>query len=281
MRPSAGPEALAIQGDSMGTSDENIFCQLASGSKGNALYVRGTDSAVLIDCGLSGKELARRMELRELDPASLSAVVVSHEHTDHVGGVGVICRRYKIPLYITEATCGESLKKLGKTNDMDIQFMECGRRFSVGSMEIHPFSISHDAADASGFRIITKGSVLGVATDLGVASHLVKEHLSGCDALVLEANHDPELLTANPNYPWALKQRVRSRVGHLSNEESATLLDELDRSRLKHLVLAHLSEENNTPDMALAAAYNVLNGTNTSITVASQHTPAPLLSFAN
>lgn len=263
------------------TEESNLFCQLASGSKGNALYVRGTDSAVLFDCGLSGKELARRMEMRNLDPASISAVVVSHEHTDHVGGVGVICRRYKIPLYITEATCGESLKKLGKTKDMDIHFMECGRRFSVGSMEIHPFSISHDAADASGFRVMSEGSVLGIATDFGVASHLVKTHLSGCDALVLESNHDPDLLMANPNYPWALKQRVRSRVGHLSNEEAATLLEELDRSRLKHLVLAHLSEENNTPELALEAAYAVLSGTNTSITVAPQYTPAPVISFSN
>jgi len=258
---------------------ENCFCQLASGSKGNALYVKGGDTAVLFDCGLSGRELERRMAERGLDPATLSAVVVSHEHTDHVGGVGVVCRRFGIPLFITEATCQVSTKKLGKTKSVDVQTMECGRRFAVGSLEIHPFSISHDAADTSGFRVTTGGSVLGIATDLGVAGHLVKEHLSGCNALVMEANHDPELLYANPNYPWPLKQRVRSRVGHLSNEEAATLLDAIDRSRLSHLVLAHLSEENNTSDLALEAAYSVLNGSNTSITVAKQHLSTPVIPF--
>ncbi len=258
---------------------ENCFCQLASGSKGNALYVKGGDTAVLFDCGLSGRELERRMADRELDPTSLSAVVVSHEHTDHVSGAGIVCRRFGIPLFITEATFEGSTKKLGKTKNMDVQIMVCGTRFTVGSMEIHPFSISHDAADASGFRVTTGGSVLGVATDLGIAGHLVKEHLSGCDALVMESNHDPDLLYANPNYPWPLKQRVRSRVGHLSNEEAATLLDDLDRSRLKHLVLAHLSEENNTPDLALEAAYSVLNGSNTSITAAKQHLPTTVFSF--
>ncbi|WP_300667241.1 MBL fold metallo-hydrolase [Desulfoluna sp.] len=259
---------------------ENCFCQLASGSKGNALYVKGGETAVLFDCGLSGRELERRMAERGLDPTTLSAVVISHEHTDHVGGAGVVCRRFGIPLFITDATRTGSTKKLGKTKSMDIQTMECGRRFSVGDLEIHPFSISHDAADASGFRVTTPGgSVLGIATDLGVAGHLVKEHLSGCDALVLESNHDPVRLYANPHYPWPLKQRVRSRVGHLSNEEAATLLDALDRHRLSHLVLAHLSEENNTPELALEAAYRVLNGSNTSITVAMQHRPIPVLSF--
>ncbi|VFQ43997.1 MBL fold metallo-hydrolase [Desulfoluna butyratoxydans] len=259
---------------------ENCFCQLASGSKGNALYVKGGETAVLFDCGLSGRELERRMSERDLDPTTLSAVVVSHEHTDHVGGVGVVCRRFGIPLFITEATRTGSVKKLGKTKAMDIQAMECGRRFCVGGLEIHPFSISHDAADTSGFRVTTpSGSTLGIATDLGIAGHLVKEHLSGCNALILESNHDPELLYDNPNYPWPLKQRVRSRVGHLSNEEAATLLDAVDRSRLSHLVLAHLSEENNTPDLALAAAYSVLSGSNTSISVAKQHLSTPVISF--
>lgn len=258
---------------------ENYFCQLASGSKGNALYVKGGETAVLFDCGLSGRELERRMAERALDPATLSAVVISHEHTDHVSGAGVVCRRYGIPLFITEATCAGSVKQLGKTKSMEIRTMESGLRFAIGSMEIHPFSISHDAADASGFRVSTGGSVLGIATDLGVAGHLVREHLSGCTALVMESNHDPELLYANPNYPWPLKQRVRSRVGHLSNEEAATLLGDLDRSRLAHLVLAHLSEENNTPALAMEAAGTVLNGSGTLITVAGQNLPTPILPF--
>ena len=258
---------------------ENCFCQLASGSKGNALYVKGGDTAVLFDCGLSGRELERRMADRDIDPDTLSAVVISHEHTDHVGGAGVVCRRFGIPLYITEATRTGSVKKLGKTKAMDIRAMECGRRFAIGSMEIHPFSISHDAADTAGFRVTTGDAVIGIATDLGVASHLVKEHLSGCTALILESNHDPERLYANDNYPWPLKQRVRSRVGHLSNGEAAALLDDLDRSRLLHLVLAHLSEENNTPELALDAAYSVLNGSDTSITVAKQTLPTPVFSL--
>lgn len=235
---------------------------------------------MLFDCGLSGRELERRMADRGLDPTTLSAVVISHEHTDHVGGAGVVCRRFGIPLFITDATREGSKKKLGKTKAMDIRAMECGSRFTIGSMEIHPFSISHDAADASGFRVTTGGgSVLGIATDLGVASHLVKEHLSGCNALVLESNHDPELLYANDNYPWPLKQRVRSRVGHLSNEEAAALIGDLDRSRLAHLVLAHLSEENNTPELALDAAYSILNGSDISITVAKQTLPTPIFAF--
>lgn len=251
-----------------GANDGHLtLCVLASGSRGNATYLSDGHTAILIDAGLSGIEIQRRMAAKGLDPACLDAILVSHEHTDHIKGVGVLSRRFGLEVYISEGTRQASQSALG--NLTEVRAFSCGHAFSIGNMTIHPFSISHDAADPAGFTIGCNGCKVGVATDLGIATGVVKTHLQACDALILEANHDPQMLIDGP-YPWPLKQRIRGRSGHLSNDDAALLLEALHHDRLAHVVLAHLSEENNTPDKARQAVGTVLNGAPTKLHVASQ-----------
>ncbi len=240
---------------------------LASGSRGNATYISDGRTAILIDAGLSGVEIQRRMARKGLDPTSLDAILVSHEHADHIHGVGVLSRRFGLTVYINDRTRQASGTALGKLYAL-FPF-SCGHAFSIGSLAIHPFSISHDAEDPAGFTISCQGAKVGVATDLGIATGVVKTHLQACDILILEANHDPQMLIDGP-YPWPLKQRIRGRSGHLSNDDTALLLEALQHDRLAHVVLAHLSEENNTPEKARQAVKTVLNGASVRLHVASQ-----------
>ena len=241
-------------------------CVLASGSKGNAVYVSDGTSAVLVDAGLSGKAIERRMQERGLDPTDLTALIVSHEHTDHVQGIGVLSRRYKLPVFIAPGTL-DAAPRIGRLHET-FSF-ECGCDFAVGGLRIHPFSISHDAADPAGFTLQGNGTKIGIATDLGIATAMVKEHLRACSLLILEANHDPDMLINGP-YPWPLKQRIKSRSGHLSNEESKALLGEVQHDALKHVVLAHLSETNNAPDTAYQTVVSALTFCKPKVSVALQ-----------
>ena len=242
-------------------------CVLASGSKGNAIHISDGSTAILVDAGLSGIEIQRRMESRGISPGNLDAILVSHEHSDHIHGVGVLARRFDLPVYINPET-EKAASSMGKVQDR--RPFECGAAFSVKGLTIHPFSLSHDAADPSGFTIRSGESKIGIATDLGIATGMVKEHLKGCSLLVLEANHDPEMLAAGP-YPWPTKQRIKSRSGHLSNEDSRQLLEEIKGDHLRHVVLAHLSETNNTPEKALAEVGLGLNNHPARLTVAVQN----------
>ena len=229
--------------------DYNLaVCILASGSKGNAIFISSGDTSLLIDAGLSGIEIERRLTSRGLDPKSLDAILVSHEHSDHIQGVGVLSRRYKLPVYINSKTQKAAVSQLGKL--YDFKRFECGSMFTINDLSIHPFSISHDAKDPCGFTVSQNGTKIGIATDLGIATAMVKAHLKGCTLLILEANHDEKMLINGP-YPWPVKQRIKSRIGHLSNEASKTLLNELQHDGLKHVMLAHLSETNNTPKKAV------------------------------
>ena len=225
-------------------------CVLASGSKGNAIYVSDGHTAILVDAGLSGIEISRRMRAAGLEMDSLNAIVVSHEHSDHVRGVGVLARRLDLPVYITPATAAAAAPQLGRIDNL--RNFEVGRTFFINGLAVHPFATSHDADDSSGFTIARNGHKIGIATDLGIATGMVKEHLKTCSLLVLEANHDPAMLIEGP-YPWPLKQRIKSRNGHLSNQESCELLTEIKHEGLCHVILAHLSETNNTPEKALQA----------------------------
>jgi len=240
---------------------------LASGSKGNAIFLSDGETAILIDAGLSGKEMERRLQSKGLSAGDLDAILVSHEHSDHIKGVGVLSRRYHLPVYINDKTrrAAPGIGKIG-----DLRGFECGKSFRIKRWRIHPFTISHDAEDPSGFTIGQNGIKIGLATDLGVATTLVKSHLADCRLLILEANHDPTMLETGP-YPWPLKQRIRGRTGHLSNEASKDLLRELRHDRLEQVILAHLSEINNSPDRALRVVGQALSKTNTKLCVAPQH----------
>jgi phosphoribosyl 1,2-cyclic phosphodiesterase len=239
---------------------------LASGSRGNAIYVSDGRTAVLIDAGLSGVEIERRLKLRGISAGDLQAIVVSHEHSDHIQGVGVLSRRYRLPVYISCKTA-KAAATIGRVH-RQVHF-ECGTAFSVNGLRIHPFSISHDAQDPAGFAIQAGGLRIGVATDLGIATAVVREHLKGSHTLILEANHDPAMLIEGP-YPWPLKQRIQSRRGHLSNDDSRCLLGELVHARLRNVILAHLSETNNTPERALQAIAPALNNSSTRLLTAGQ-----------
>lgn len=251
-------------------------CVLASGSRGNATYVSDGRTAILIDAGLSGVELQRRMAAKGLDPGRLDAILVSHEHTDHIQGVGVLSRRFRLPVYINDGTRRASEAALGKLAGM-LPFT-CGHGFDIGSLTVHPFSISHDADDPAGFTITCDGAKLGVATDLGMVTGVVRTHLANCDILIVEANHDERMLVDGP-YPWPLKQRIRGRSGHLSNDDAGLLLETLRHQGLAHVILAHLSEENNTPEKARCAAKRALNGTPIELHVALQKTGSRLVTL--
>ena len=241
-------------------------CVIASGSKGNAIYISDGTCSILVDAGLSGKAIELRMRERGLAPDALSAIVVSHEHSDHIQGVGVLSRRYQLPVYIAPGTL-EAAPQVGRLHKT--HHFECGRDFSIGDIRIHPFSISHDAADPAGFTFQLNGARIGIATDLGIATAMVREHLKECSLLVLEANHDRDMLIDGP-YPWPLKQRIKGRTGHLSNQASRVLLEEIQHEKLAHVVLAHLSETNNTPDAAYKTVAPALTKCTPRLSVARQ-----------
>ncbi len=250
------------------------ICILASGSRGNAIYVSGGSTSILIDAGLSGIEIERRLNSKGLHPENLDAILVSHEHTDHIKGVGVLSRRFNLPVFISSKTEKAAISQLGTVRV--IKNFECGSTFMINNLSIHPFSISHDAEDPSGFTVNQNGTKIGLATDLGIATSMVKEHLKGCSLLILEANHDEDMLLNGP-YPWPVKQRIRSRTGHLSNEASKNLLKEVQHDRLKYVILAHLSETNNTPQKALSEVGRAITDCQAQLDVAIQDKCGALL----
>ncbi len=229
-------------------------CLLASGSKGNAVYIDSGETRILVDVGLSAREIEKRLNLIGVDADSLHAILVTHEHLDHVRGIGPLARRFDLPVYAHPETY-RALPRIGKIEAL--HEFDAGATFCLRDMEIRPFPITHDAKAPVGFAINTLSGKIGVATDLGIATRLVSDCLGECRVLVLESNHDEQLLLDGP-YPWHLKQRIRSNQGHLSNTASADLLDELLWDGLNAVFLAHLSEVNNEPDMAYAGAAQVL-----------------------
>jgi phosphoribosyl 1,2-cyclic phosphodiesterase len=250
-------------------------CILASGSKGNAIYISDGSTAILVDAGLSGIEIERRLKSRGLDPKDLSAILVSHEHADHIQGVGILSRRFRLPVYFSRKTKRVS-SLLREINNS--KYFECGYAFKINDLTIQPFSLSHDAEDPAGFTVKNDSLKIGIATDLGIATSVVKQHLKGCAALILEANHDPAMLVSGP-YPWPLKQRIQSRTGHLSNKASRILLEEIKHEQLKCVVLAHLSETNNTPQKALHAVGQALQSCRAQLKVAAQDNCGDILYF--
>lgn len=230
------------------------ICQLASGSKGNAIYIESDAVKVLIDAGLSARELTRRLEGIGVAASELDAIIVSHEHRDHCLGAGPLCRRYSLPLYCLPQTFA-ALPSIGAVDHCAI---EAGEILRLHDLEVEAFPVTHDAVAPVGF-VLTLGAVrVGIATDLGVVTRLVLERLQRCHVLVLETNHDEQMLHDGP-YPWHLKQRVRGTHGHLSNHQAAELVQELLWPDLKAIFMAHMSETNNTEDLARKSIERVLS----------------------
>ena len=245
------------------------FASLGSGSEGNGLVVEVGTSRLMIDCGFGVRDTAARLARLGLAPRDLDAIVVTHEHSDHVGGVAAFAARHAIPVWLTFGTLsvvGERFACMDRVYGFDSH-----DRFAVGAIEVHPFPVPHDAREPVQF-VITDGTVrLGVLTDIGMSTPAVERALSGCDALVLECNHDAAMLSEGP-YPPALKARIAGRFGHLDNAASSALLAALDNSRLRHIVAAHLSKQNNTPAHARTALAQALGCSDDWIGVADQST---------
>ncbi len=228
---------------------------LASGSSGNSIYFGDGSTNVLIDAGLSGKELSKRLNKIGLDGKDIDAILVTHEHNDHITGVGVLSRRYNIPVYANELTWQAAASKLGKIKELNCKQFETD--FMLGDFGIQPFSISHDAIDPVGYKITYKNKQVGIATDTGYVPSRVKKELEGVDFLIIESNHDLEMLMTG-SYPWSLKNRIKGDKGHLSNDATAALLPELINSNHPCILLAHLSKDNNVPDLAYLTIKNNL-----------------------
>ena len=312
------------------------FTVLASGSKGNSSVVTGGSTRILVDAGLSCRELFRRMRLAGEEPETLDAIIITHEHTDHIHGLAVTARKLGIPVYLTEGThrawmrwisprrqmtyaqwveqcrkqaaerqaeaesaqCApegemEDAEVPAPADELDavaepvaaakdptwlpsVEYFQAGQPFQIGDIAVSPFTIPHDAADPVGFVFRAKGVRMAVATDLGYIPPNVKARLKGVDLLLLESNHDLEMLRDGP-YPWSVKQRVLSRVGHLSNEAAADFLENQYDGQAAYVILAHLSESNNLPELARVAAERALNGRASLLAnrllLAAQHEP--------
>ena len=313
------------------------FTVLASGSRGNSTVVSAGRTRILIDAGLSCRELFRRLKLVGEDPASLDGIVITHEHQDHVGGVAVTARKLGIPVYFTEATHRAWMRWLAPRKQMTyaqwleqtrkqreereteavaveveaedaveetletvaasgsatsvkddptwlpaVEYFKPGEAFCIGDIDLEPFTIPHDAADPVGFVLKAEGLRLGYATDLGYIPPNVKSALMGVELLMLESNHDLEMLRDGP-YPWAVKQRVLSRVGHLSNDATAEFLAEDYDGQAAWVILAHLSENNNHPDLARVAADRALQARPSLLAnrllIAGQYDPLESITF--
>lgn len=231
------------------------FASLGSGSRGNGTLVQSGDTALLLDCGFSLRETEARFSRLGIDPATLSAVLVTHEHGDHAQGVRVFANRYRLPVYMTAGTARTS--QLSDVKEKRI--IDTDTLFQVGDVTVLPVSVPHDAAEPVQFVFDCMGKRLGVLTDLGAITPHVRMHFSACDALVLESNHCVDML-ARGAYPQSLKLRVGGRFGHLSNDQAASLLQEVEVARLQHLVIAHMSEKNNSLERVQSALQTVLEG---------------------
>jgi phosphoribosyl 1,2-cyclic phosphodiesterase len=217
------------------------FTSLGSGSKGNATVVHCGETRILIDCGFSVREMEKRLSLRGMDASELSAILVTHEHTDHIRGVLPLARKYQLPVMLTSGT-SKSLKEHSKVN---LILIDSNEHFSVGELELTPVSVAHDAREPVQFVIRSRGLTLGVLTDLGSITPHVLECYGQCDGLLIEFNHDAEML-AKGSYPTSLKNRVGGAWGHLNNQQALHLLQNIQMDRLQQLVICHVSQQNNS-----------------------------------
>lgn len=243
------------------------FASLGSGSEGNALVVQLGRTCVLMDCGFSMSDALARLARLGLEAGSLNGIVVTHEHGDHIAGVARIARKYSIPVWLTHGTRqmhGKALDGLSALTEISPH-----HSFDIGELQVQPYAVPHDAAEPVQYVFSDGAKRLGVLTDTGCSTPHIEAMLSGCDALVLECNHDTTLL-AKGDYPYSLKQRVGGRYGHLNNADAASLLRRLDNHRLQHIVAAHLSQKNNTRELAVAALSAALNCGEGWINVATQ-----------
>lgn len=257
------------------------ICILGSGSSGNSTYVSSGATSILIDAGLSAREIQKRLEQVGVALSSICAICVSHEHTDHTAGLRVLQQRHGIELYANAGTI-EGLSQDEDLKGLKWKVFETGSGFAVGDLSVEPFSVPHDAYEPVGFIVSDGAARVGVVTDMGVPTSLIRERLRRCHALVVEANHDERMLK-EADRPWHLKQRIMGRQGHLSNERAAAMLADVATPELHTVFLAHLSAECNRPDLARKTAHDMLlkhGHAHVNIQVACQDTVSEMWSYA-
>lgn len=245
------------------------YCSLGSGSKGNATVVEYGRTRILVDCGFSLRATEQRLAAAGLNARQLSAILVTHEHSDHINGVQRLARRYQLPVYMTAGT-GRAIA------DADLAYerikLDCA--FAVGDLQILPVAVPHDAREPCQFIFDNGQHRFGILTDVGAITPWIIERYSGLDGLFLEANYDPQMLAEGP-YPASLRARVAGDLGHLSNQQAAGLLRAIDRSKLKHVAIAHISEKNNRPDLAMGELSRALHGWSGDLYLAEQNQGLP------
>ena len=246
------------------------MASLGSGSEGNALLISAksgvTETCVMLDCGFALKEAVSRLSRFDIHPDQLSGIIVTHEHQDHVGGVFRVARRHKIPVWMTHGTF-EAVRK--DADGVQVHICRDDEPFVIGDLEIHPYTVPHDAREPVQYTATDGQRKIGVLTDVGHATPYLIDALAGCDALVLEFNHDVDMLAQSVYPPW-LKARIGGQMGHLSNQQSADILQSLDRGRLKRVIAAHLSQKNNSPDKVRSVLQGVLAGSDVEVLIADQ-----------
>jgi len=251
---------------------------LGSGSSGNCAYLETAETRLLVDIGFSARQIRERLATIGRAPESLTAILITHEHSDHITGLAGIAEKLGIPVYCNRATKDEIVRILDV--QLDFRLFETGASFEVGDMAVETFSIPHDAQDPVGFLVRTAFGNVGFATDLGHFTRLVGERVRRANVLVLESNHDVKMLTECTRRPWSLKQRILSRHGHLSNEAAGEAVEQIMHAELKHLFLAHLSRECNKPELAFRAVHASLNkigAAHCKLEIASQAIPCATL----
>jgi phosphoribosyl 1,2-cyclic phosphodiesterase len=244
---------LSLKGD----YQEMKLCSLSSGSSGNCIFAGSEHVSLLFDAGISGKKTEECLNTIGYTGSDIDGIFVTHEHNDHIKGLGVLARRYGIPIYATRGTLDYILsgKTCGKIPEGLCHEIEADRPVTIGDMVIEPFRISHDAAEPVGYHLKNNSTTAAIATDMGTYSDYTVSHLQNLDAILLEANHDVNMLEAG-RYPYYLKLRILSETGHLSNETSGRLLSEILHDKMRHIILGHLSEENNYPQLAYETVCN-------------------------
>lgn len=251
------------------------FASLGSGSSGNSTLVRVDDTLLLVDVGFSAKAITERLATLDVNPADLHAILISHEHSDHVKGLSVLARKHNIPVWLTRGT----YQKLKDKKLPRVEYIHPHGSFCIGDAKVTPFPVPHDAAEPCQYIVGDGARRVAIATDMGFVTEYVYDQLTGVDALLLEANYDGQMLN-NGTYPWALRKRIDGNYGHLSNDQSAALAAALEHGGLQKLCLGHLSENNNTPDTALDSVANRLRRANDDVHVLQRYTSSPWYAVA-
>lgn len=233
------------------------FASLGSGSAGNCMVIEQAHTRLLLDCGFSANEIAKRLQALDLKPEQISGILVTHEHDDHAKGAFKFAAKFNVPVWLSHGSL-RMCERYMSAAPIQINIIDSHTLFSIEDIEINPYPVPHDAREPTQFTFSDGNYKLGVLTDAGSSTAHIEHVLSGCDALVLECNHDLGMLENGP-YAWTLKKRVGSRLGHLDNQSAAALLAKLDNGKLKHILAAHLSAKNNTADLAKKALSQVLN----------------------